>query len=175
MIFPRTGPDVHPPVGVVPVIALHQHHVARVDQLLQQLRILRKLRTEDLLHDVELHRVPVPAQLHLPSRTLGRHTVHGAERVPHRRIQGFCRLKGGFAVHVGPPVPGKARRVHVAQEAVLPPQGHDFPQPNPSLSLLVKVFYRRPGQLSMNSQFQTPTNPPRILHNFISRISNNVL
>ena len=61
MIFPFQRPAVHAPVGIMPVVALHQQDISGCYQFLRQFGILCEFGTDDLFHDPVLHILPIPA------------------------------------------------------------------------------------------------------------------
>ena len=59
------------PEGVVPVVALHQFGVSGGKQPAAKVIVLGELGANDLLHDADLHLLPVASQGYLPPKALG--------------------------------------------------------------------------------------------------------
>ena len=111
------------PDFVAPGITLNQFGAPGLDKLPGQVGVLQELGLTNLVHNVELCRLPVGAETHPAAKPLG---VRGRESAELLHPPGaLCSLKGGLVVLKLDALVVDRSGVEVAQEGVLIPELSD--------------------------------------------------
>ena len=126
MVQSLAGFGIHAPAGIVPGVALFQISITGSDEPPFQVFVLGKLGPDDLLHDADLHFLPVGTKLNLTACLLGLSGSHFGKGKLFFFGHALLSLKSSLIAAIGQALICNGDFPEITQESVFSPEMVDL-------------------------------------------------